>query len=310
MQKEYIEKNTIYQTVTGSKLYGTDTPESDTDSKGICIIDRKYYIGFLGNFNQWQASDEDTEIYDIRKAFHLMANNNPNMFDLAFAPKEFWLKTSLYWEEIYKHRYDFLSKKAKFTYSGYSIAQLKRIESHRKWLLNPPTHQPTREEFGFEECPVSKDMMSAVLSIPSDMLEGDLKEQVKKEQRYQQALKDWKNYQNWKKNRNSERAKLEARIGYDSKHASHLIRLLRTGKEILTQGEVFVDRRNIDAEELKAIRNCEWSYGKVVGEAKAMDAELDELYEKSTLQHKPNMNKLNDLCIEVTERYWKDNESV
>lgn len=307
MQKEYIEKKTIYQTVTGSKLYGTDTPESDTDTKGICIIDKRYYVGFLGNFNQWQDSEEDTEIYDIRKAFNLIANANPNMFDLVFAPREYWVKSSPYWETIYNHRYEFLSKKAKFTYSGYAIAQLRRIETHRKWLLNPPDHQPTREEFGFKECPVSKDLIRATLSIPSGILADNVKDGIIKEQKYQEALKNWQNYQEWKKNRNPKRAELEARIGYDSKHAMHLIRLMRTGKEILTQGEVFVSRRNIDADELKSIRNCEWSYDKVVQEARAADLELNELYEKSTLRHGPDMNKLNDLCIEVTEQYWKDN---
>ena len=35
--------------------------------------------------------------------------------------------------------------------SGYATAQAKRIESHRKWLLDPPDHEPTREEFGLLE---------------------------------------------------------------------------------------------------------------------------------------------------------------
>lgn len=236
-----------------------------------------------------------------------MAKANPNMFDLIFAPKKYWLKTSPYWEMIYEHRNDFLSKKARFTYSGYAFAQLKRIETHRKWLLNPPSHQPKRKEFGFEKCPVSKDLIRAVLSIPNYLLAEGIKEDVKKEQKYQSKLQDWQNFENWKKNRNPKRAALEAKIGYDSKHASHLIRLLRTGKEILTQGKVLVDRRDIDAKDLKSIRNCEWSYDKVVGEAKDMDQELIELYDKSTLRHKVDMNKLNDLCIAITEQYWKDN---
>ena len=307
MQQAYIEKNTIFQTITGSKLYGTDTPESDTDSKGICIIDKKYYVGFIGNFEQWQDSEVDTEIYDVRKAFNLMSGCNPNMLDILFAPKEFWLKVSPYWEIIHNNRYEFLSKKAKFTFSGYAYQQLRRIESHRKWLLNPPDHQPTREEFGFKQCPVSKDLIRAVLSLPSGVLADNIKDDIVKEQRYQEALRNWQNYEEWKKKRNPKRAALEARVGFDTKHGSHLIRLLRMGKEILTKGEVLVDRRNIDAIELMAIRNCEWSFDKVVGEAKAMDAELDSLYESSVLRHKPDMNKLNDLCIEVTEQYWKDN---
>lgn len=308
MEEKYIKKNTIFQTITGSKLYGTDIPESDIDTKGICIIDRKHYVGFLGNFEQWQAPETDTEIYDIRKAFDLIAGCNPNMFDLVFAPREFWIKTTSYWELIYSHRYEFLSKKVRFTYSGYAYQQLNRILSHRKWLMNPPDHQPTREEFGFKKCPVSKDLIRAVLSLPSHILVDNIKEDIIKEQKYQEALKNWQSYKDWKIKRNPVRAALEARIGYDTKHAAHLIRLLRTGKEILTKGEVFVSRRGIDEDELKAIRNCEWSFDKVIGEAKAISAELDSLYESSTLNRSPDMNKLNDLCIEVTEQYWEENK--
>jgi predicted nucleotidyltransferase len=45
----------------------------------------------------------------------------------------------------------FLSKKIKFTLSGYAIAQLKRIVHHRAWLLNPPTKLPVRADFGLPE---------------------------------------------------------------------------------------------------------------------------------------------------------------
>jgi predicted nucleotidyltransferase len=45
----------------------------------------------------------------------------------------------------------FLSRKARFTFSGYAHAQLKRIQLHHRWLRNPPTHQPTRGEFSLPE---------------------------------------------------------------------------------------------------------------------------------------------------------------
>jgi len=45
---------------------------------------------------------------------------------------------------------------------------------------------------------------------------------------------------------------LEAKFGFDTKHAMHLIRLLRMAREILETGVVHVKRP--DAEELSAIR--------------------------------------------------------
>jgi len=54
-------------------------------------------------------------------------------------------------EIILDHRNDFLSKKIKHTFMGYSVSQLKRIKSHKKWIMNPVSKPPTREALGLPE---------------------------------------------------------------------------------------------------------------------------------------------------------------
>ena len=46
------------------------------------------------------------------------------------------------------------------------MAQLKRIETHRKWLLNPPDHPPTRKEFDLPEVGhvIPKEQMEAAMA--------------------------------------------------------------------------------------------------------------------------------------------------
>jgi uncharacterized protein len=62
------------------------------------------------------------------------------------------------------NRQIFLSKKAKHTFSGYAAAQIRKIESHRKWLLNPPEKPPNPDDFGFgAERPLSKDELHSFL---------------------------------------------------------------------------------------------------------------------------------------------------
>src|ERR1700722_2901131 len=80
---------------------------------------------------------------------------------------------------------------------------------------------------------------------------------LQREKAYQHIVSDYENYLTWKKNRNPERAKLEAKIGYDSKHATQLIRLLKVGKEVLETGKLRVKRLD-DREELMEIKNCQW----------------------------------------------------
>lgn len=95
------------------------------------------------------------------------------------------------------------------------------------------------------------------------------------------------------------RKALVERFGYDTKNASHLVRLLRQGIEFLNDGELYVYRH--DAPELVAIKRGEWSLEKVKAEAERLFARADAAYDRSTLPVKPDSAKVNELCVAVVE---------
>ena len=122
-----------------------------------------------------------------------------------------------------------------------------------------------------------------------------------REKAYLQARRQWEQYQNWKKTRNPVRAEIEAKYGYDCKHASQLVRLLRECEEILTTGQVFVKRP--DAEELKSIRNGAWTYDALIEWAEQQEQKLEGLYRNcKILPHSPDYNKIDALCIQLVEK--------
>ena len=100
-------------------------------------------------------------------------------------------------------------------------------------------------------------------------------EHLKKERAYRSAMAEWKQYTEWVNNRNKDRSELELKYGYDTKHAMHLVRLMRMCREILQGKGVFVKRP--DAEELLAIRNGSWKYDDLIEWAGKQDAELTEI---------------------------------
>jgi len=124
---------------------------------------------------------------------------------------------------------------------------------------------------------------------------------IKKERAYKNALLRWQHYEEWKANRNKERAALEAAFGVDVKHAYHLVRLLRMCEEILRDGEVIVKRP--DAKELLEIRNGAWSYEKIVKWATEQDAKMTELYKTSQLPYEPDRAQLDAFCREIIEEF-------
>ena len=157
----WLKDNTIYLARHGSIAYGTNTASSDEDFRGICIPPKNYYYGYK-TFEQAElrAPNPDTVIYEIRKFFKLAMDCNPNALEILFVDHSDILYIDSLGEKIIENREMFLSKKVKHTMTGYAISQLRRIKSHKKWLMNPPTKPPSREEMG---------LISSTL-IPADQL--------------------------------------------------------------------------------------------------------------------------------------------
>jgi len=135
--------------------------------------------------------------------------------------------------------------------------------------------------------------------------EYDLKEEVvellNRERQYKKAREQYASWLNWKKNRNVDRHKLEEKSGYDTKHASHLVRLMRMGYEILTEQKVIVKRP--DREEILSVKNGAWSYEKVMEFAQEMQKKLGDAYKVSTLPKSVDYSKINSLYHELYEEY-------
>lgn len=149
---KWLEHRTIFLTIHGSQAYGTDRPGSDLDIRGVCIPPSNYYLGFLDRFEQAEfKGNPDIVVYELKKFFKLCADCNPNALEILFTDPRHHLITTFLGDQLLEQRNKFLSRKAKHTFSGYAMAQLKKIKLHRRYLLNPPKVQPTRADYGLPE---------------------------------------------------------------------------------------------------------------------------------------------------------------
>lgn len=375
-----LRARTILLTVAGSRAYGIHKRASDVDLKGVGVPPEAYFLGFAQKFEQADAASEmavfgdlldgderaavertklEGTVYEIRKFLTLAADNNPNILDVLFCrDAEIRLATPA-GRLLREHRDLFLSAKAKHTFSGYATAQLKRIKGHRKWLLDPPDHMPTRGEYGLpEHTLIPADQLAAanaavrkkidsweldlsgladaeIIHVTDQVahhlteirtalgfetvvdakwlaaarhvgLDANLIYVMQKEREYEAAARHFRQYEEWRIHRNPDRAALEAKHGYDVKHAAHLVRLLRMGGEILKTGKVHVWRGTSDggpgdAEELVAIRSGAWAYDALVAWAETEDAALDTLYRerKYVVPRNPDRGAVDALCVSI-----------
>ncbi len=150
---EWLPAKTFFITLHGSHAYGTNTADSDIDVRGLCIPPAKYFHGYLEHFDQFQVHSptQDFVDYNLVKFMDMAAKCNPNALEILFTDPQHHIKVTHVGRRLLDMRELFLSKKAKHTFAGYAVSQLGRIKRHRRWLLTPPDHVPTRAEFGLPE---------------------------------------------------------------------------------------------------------------------------------------------------------------
>ncbi len=148
-----------------------------------------------------------------------------------------------------------------------------------------------------------KEFLGMISSISGVFLKDEYLDMAKKELSYLSAYWNWKRYLEWKKTRNPARQVLEAKCGYDSKHASHAIRLSRMCVEILEGKGVRVDRKGIDAEELVNIRMGNVPFEWVLEESRKLEEKAGFLYGTTLLKKEPNKDLINGIKMDIIERY-------
>jgi predicted nucleotidyltransferase len=293
----------IYETVHGSRAYGLAREGSDLDVKGVVVGPRAWYLGWVGGPDQVTLSDDHVR-YELRRFIRLAATANPTVLELLWTESSDHLIVTSAGERLLRERDRFLSKRIAARFGGYAQSQLKRIRTHRSWLLSPPDAAPVRAQFGLPKrtvVPIDQLRAAEVLldAGDADALEvsPNFMDLLAREKRYASAQTRWSQYQSWIRNRNPARSALEARHGYDTKHAMHLVRLQRMALEALTHATIVV--RRPDRDELLAIRDGALTYDELEAESDRLATAITDALAVSDLPDDPDEAALDELCIDL-----------
>lgn len=138
MKIENIENKIIYKIISGSHLYGLNTPKSDVDVRGIFLLPNTDLITLNNYVEQVSDDTNDTTFYELNRYANLLLQNNPNILELLYAPKDkILINNNLFYNEFIKNRDTFLTTKCKETFGGYSISQIKKARGLNKKIVNP-----------------------------------------------------------------------------------------------------------------------------------------------------------------------------
>ena len=84
-----VKKNgwLLFESISGSRAYGLDTPLSDTDLRGVFILPKDQFYS-LNYVDQVANETNDIVYYELKKFIELLAKNNPNILELLDMPQE------------------------------------------------------------------------------------------------------------------------------------------------------------------------------------------------------------------------------
>lgn len=277
----------IYKVIAGSHCYGTNDENSDVDFRGICLPSKNNLLGF-NKFEQKLFKEQDEQIFSLDKFLKLALDGNPNIIELLFIEDDYILyKNSKYMDKILEKRQDFLSKQSASKFFYYAVAQIKRMEAHHKWLIDPPK-KPNCFDFG------AILGVNGVVIWPKDANKNG----------YDNKKRDYKNYKTWIENRNEKRFELEKKFFYDTKFAMHAVRLLMSSIKILKDYKNYKSRFSEDeVEYLKNVKTGLYKYEELVGVLDTYQKEFEEEKEKSNLRQKANYTEGEAILIEIYEDF-------
>ena len=118
---------------------------------------------------------------------------------------------------------------------------------------------------------------------------------------YTSHCKDYKEWDEWKKNRNQIRFSDNKGYNFDAKNMCETVRLIHTGIELARDG-VFNVERTWDRDFLLNIKNHNVSYEEISKYIKEKKEEFDELITKSNLPDTIDYNEINNLLIESRKK--------
>ena len=121
-----LETFIIYRCVVGSRAYGLDHDESDTDRRGVYLAPAELQWSLFGAPEQFEDNATQSCYWELQKFIIMALRANPNILECLYSP--IVEKVTPLGEELVALRQHFLSQMIFQTFNGYAISQFRKME--------------------------------------------------------------------------------------------------------------------------------------------------------------------------------------
>lgn len=144
MENNLIPGQIIFKAIVGSQAYGTNTPESDIDIKGVYIQNNYDILGYK-KYQEQVIINKDECYYELGRFLELLQKGNPTMIELLYSPEDCILEQTTVWTMIKSYADNFITQECKNSFVGYAQAQIKKASGTDK-KMNWEKDQMIRKE--------------------------------------------------------------------------------------------------------------------------------------------------------------------
>lgn len=307
--------NRILQIRFGSHLYGTQRPESDEDFVGVFMPNKRIVYGFLRVDevdNSIHAKDEnnkntsdakDIKYYEFRKYIKLLMENNPNILETIFVNRENIIFVNDWGRHILDNRHLFPHQGLKQKFLGYAFSQKHKmfIKKDNYFNLIKAKDYLSRFNIGWSLWEAEKDMDKSVFIKRLNQKSGSIDYYNVGDINLLPSLtiKNAIKYIDERLGKVGNREELYLKHAYDTKFASHLVRLMYEGIELLQTGELQFPLRERDT--IISIRQGSWAIEDVIDLSNKLESEIETI--ETRLPAKPRFEEIEMMTMEMVEQF-------
>lgn len=299
--------NIIVKMQFGSHLYGTATPQSDLDYKGIFLpskeevllgrVPKSYSISTKqGSGHRNTSEDVDTEIYSLHYFLKLACEGQTVALDMVHAHDGVIIERSALWDELVANRHRFYTRSLQ-AFIGYARRQAakygikgSRLNAAKTVLdaLAPYQGKPIRLVDIWEQLPTGEHLHKIGKDLNGkeqyQICGKIVQETVTPDYAYGMVERFYKEYGK----RAAQAAKNE---GIDWKAVSHALRAVYQVRQLLTSKTIVFPLK--EAPILTAVKKGEWDYSSRV--VPLLDSLMDEV---------EALSETSDLPLKADRKFW------
>jgi predicted nucleotidyltransferase len=138
----------LFSCVAGSRAYGTHTPESDEDLRGVYAVPARSYLALEPPVPQVADERGNIVYFSLRRLIALLSVANPNVLELLFMPADCIRESAPEMQRLIASRSVFITRQCGETHIGYALSQVRKARGQNKWVNDPkPVEPPAKEDF-------------------------------------------------------------------------------------------------------------------------------------------------------------------